>query len=159
MDLAQLLAAPPAELDLLVSATSAASPILSASVFAPALAARRVEDPALVVCDLGLPRDVDQAVDALPGIRIVDLMTIEAHTRAARGRLASEVARAREVVREETARLVREEHFRATALDAARALVGDGLPHLTSSDREAVVRYAVGLAARLARQPDARRVG
>ncbi len=159
VDLADLIAAPPAALDLLVTATAAAAPVVPASVLGPALAARRPEDPPLVVCDLGLPRDVDRAVDALPGVRVVDMTTIEAHARTARGRHATEVARAREVVRDEAARLEREERFRVAALEDARALVGERLAHLASGDREVVVRYAVGLAARLARQPDARRAG
>lgn len=155
VSLAELVTAPPAALDLLVSATAATVPIIPVSVFAPALAARRAQDPPLVVCDLGLPRDVDPAVDALAGVRVVDMTKIEAHTHQAQTRLAGEVARARELVRAETARLVREERFRVAAWGDACALLGDRLSHLAPDDRETVVRYAVGLATRLAGQPDA----
>ena len=40
----------------------------------------------LAVCDLGLPRDVDPGVAALPGVTVVDLVTLQARLRPARAR-------------------------------------------------------------------------
>lgn len=156
LSLAELVERPPADLDLLVTATAATVPVVPAAVLLPALAARGPDAPPLVVCDLGLPRDVDPAVDALPGVRVVDMATIEAHAGEARSRHAREVARVQELVAAETERLVLDDRFRAAAEQDARALLEERLAHLGPADRDAVVRYAVGLAARLARQPDAR---
>ena len=54
----------------------------------------------LVVCDLGLPRDVDPAVAALPGVTVIDLAALQ--RRLADGvRRAVAVAAAQELVAEE----------------------------------------------------------
>jgi glutamyl-tRNA reductase len=66
----------PAELaaaDLLVVCTGAVGTVVSREVVA---AAGRDGRP-LAVCDLGLPRDVDPAVAALPGVTVVDLATLQ----------------------------------------------------------------------------------
>ncbi|MFP5019674.1 glutamyl-tRNA reductase [Pseudonocardia phyllosphaerae] len=68
----------PAELraaDLLLACTGAIGHVVGVDPVAEALADGR-EHP-LVVCDLGLPRDVDPAVGELPGIRMVDLVTLQ----------------------------------------------------------------------------------
>lgn len=153
--LEELLAAPPSHIDLLFTATSAAQTVIPAALLAPALAARAaagVTSP-LVVCDLGLPRDVDRAVDALEGVRVVDMQTIEAATQRGEELLQAEATRARAIVGEETRRLLREDQFRRLAAESAGALLEGRLSHLSEEDRAAVLRFATGLATRIARQP------
>jgi glutamyl-tRNA reductase len=53
----------------------------------------------LVVCDLGLPRDVDPAVAALPGVTVVDLAALQA--KLAAGERGTAVSAAQELVAEE----------------------------------------------------------
>jgi glutamyl-tRNA reductase len=151
----ELLAAPPARLDLLFSATSATETVIPPGVLAPALASRaaRGASAPLVVCDLGLPRDVCPTVDALDGVRVVDMRTIEALAQRGQAALEVEAARARAIVREETARFVREDRYRRVAAESARALLESRLAHLSAEDRETVLSFATSLASRIARQP------
>ncbi|WP_281689232.1 glutamyl-tRNA reductase [Pseudonocardia thermophila] len=79
--------------DLLVACTGAVG-----SVVGPAEVGDRSGRP-LVVCDLGLPRDVEHAVGELPGVTVVDLATLQQRLSAG-GRGAS-VAMAQEIVAEE----------------------------------------------------------
>ncbi|RIV40257.1 glutamyl-tRNA reductase [Micromonospora radicis] len=59
--------------DVLVSATNAAGPVLTAALAAPALTRRlaRRPDTPLFILDLALPRDVEPTVGRLPGVVIV----------------------------------------------------------------------------------------
>jgi glutamyl-tRNA reductase len=59
-----------AEADVAVSCTGAQDVVLTAEHILP----RGGRD--LVICDLGLPRDVDPSVAAVPGVRVVDLETV-----------------------------------------------------------------------------------
>jgi glutamyl-tRNA reductase len=58
--------------DVLVSCTGASGVLLPA----PIVAAARNDDAPLAILDLALPHDVDPAVAALPGVRLVDLATL-----------------------------------------------------------------------------------
>ena len=59
------------EADLVVTATGATLPVLSAEVLARAMAERG--ERGLVLLDLGLPRDVELAARELPGVSLIDL--------------------------------------------------------------------------------------
>ncbi|WP_116111621.1 glutamyl-tRNA reductase [Amycolatopsis ruanii] len=59
-----------ADADVVVACTGAQDVVIT-----PAHLAARGDRP-VVVCDLGLPRDVHPDVDALPGVRLVDLETV-----------------------------------------------------------------------------------
>jgi glutamyl-tRNA reductase len=86
--------------DLVVSCTGAVGAVLTAASAAEALGHRDPGRP-LVVCDLGLPRDVDPAVAELPGVSVIDLTTL--NERLA-GRSEGDVVRqARAIVAEEVA--------------------------------------------------------
>jgi glutamyl-tRNA reductase len=61
--------------DVLLACTGSMDVVVSAETVAAGLAGRGAGRP-LVVCDLGLPRDVDAAVAALPGVTVVDLETL-----------------------------------------------------------------------------------
>ncbi len=155
LGLEAFLADPPGWVDLVFTATSASRPVLPADAFDAALAARAlagVERP-LIVCDMGIPRDVEPAVAERDGVVLVALEDLELAARLNRARLDSEVDRARSIVIEEAARLVREERFRRLARRSAEGLLDGKLAHLPEADREALLRFATGLASRFARQP------
>ncbi|HXI18388.1 MAG TPA: glutamyl-tRNA reductase [Chloroflexota bacterium] len=67
----ELLPATLAEVDVLVCATSATEPVVSASAVAGALPSRTGRP--LLLIDIAVPRDVDPAVRALPGVLVLDL--------------------------------------------------------------------------------------
>ena len=90
--------------DVVVSCTGAVRPVVSLADVHHALAAARRDEVAqpLVLCDLGMPRDVDPAVAGLPGVWLVDMDRIQrepsaraagADAEAARHIVAAEVAR------------------------------------------------------------------
>lgn len=153
--LAEFLAAPPAWVDVVFAATAATEVVVPAEALAPALAAREAAGARLplIVCDLGLPRDVDPALDGQPGVFVVDMLTIEALSAENQRALEGEAHKARAVVAEEVARLVREDRFRRIADESAQAMLGSRLAHLSDDDREAILRFAAGLAGRMARNP------
>jgi glutamyl-tRNA reductase len=64
--------------DLLVVCTGAVGTVVGLDTVR---AGRRTAARPLVVCDLGLPRDVDPAVGVLPGVTLVDLETLGARLR------------------------------------------------------------------------------
>ncbi len=151
----EFLAAPPAWIDVLFAATASTEAVVPAAALAPALAARASQDARLpmIVCDLGLPRDVDPAVDALPGVFVVDMLTVEALSLENQRALEAEAVKARAVVHDELTRVVREDRFRVIADESAQAMLGARLAHLSEADREQILRFATGLAARIARHP------
>jgi glutamyl-tRNA reductase len=101
--------------DLVVSATSSTSQVLTAAAVEAAVAARPVTEPAavtarssLLVLDLAVPRDTEPAVAGLPGVELVDIeglgaalgagdgdtataLGIESSVRAAEALVAAEV--------------------------------------------------------------------
>ena len=75
--------------DVVVSCTGAVSPVVSLADVHHALAAARRDETThpLVICDLGMPRDVDPAVAGLPGVWVIDVDRVQhdpaAHAAAA----------------------------------------------------------------------------
>ena len=84
-----------AEADLVVSCTGATGTVIDAG----ALGANR--DRPLVICDLGLPRDVDPAAAALPGVTIIDLESLQHRLAATPSGL--DTKRAKDIVADEVA--------------------------------------------------------
>ena len=80
-----------ADADVVVSCTGAVRPVVSLADVHTALAAGDRQDQSLVICDLGMPRDVDPAVSGLPGVWVVDMDRIQREPSA---RAASEDAEA-----------------------------------------------------------------
>lgn len=155
LTLEQLLLEPPPWIDLLVTATAATETVVPAWALSRALAARAhalCRRP-LVICDLGVPRDVDPALDRVPGVQVISIESLEAEQRACGGVSDEDLVGARRIARAETERLLREERFQRLADEGTRALLDDALHHLSPHDRELLVRFTVGLAGRLARQP------
>jgi glutamyl-tRNA reductase len=83
--------------DLVVVCTGAVGTVVSREAVAAAAVAR--EGRPLAVCDLGLPRDVDPGVAALPGVTVVDLVSLQRRLALRAPREA--VARAQELVADE----------------------------------------------------------
>jgi glutamyl-tRNA reductase len=83
--------------DVAVVCTGAIGAVVDRDALAAALAAR--DGRPLVVCDLGLPRDVDPAAAGLPGLTLVDLATLQAKLAGGAGGAA--VTAAQELVAEE----------------------------------------------------------
>ncbi|KHO25087.1 glutamyl-tRNA reductase [Mycolicibacterium setense] len=107
-----------ADADVVVSSTGAVRPVVSLADVHHALAQR---DPAagdrqLVICDLGMPRDVDPAVSGLPGVWVVDMDRIQ---------------------REPSARAA------ATDADAARTIVATEVANYLAGQRMAEVTPTV----------------
>ncbi len=89
--------------DLVVSCTGAVRPVVTLADVHHALAAAQRDELAepLVMCDLGMPRDIDPAVAGLPGVSVVDMERVQrepsaraaaADADAARHIVAAEVA-------------------------------------------------------------------
>jgi glutamyl-tRNA reductase len=83
--------------DLLVACTGAVGTVVRREVVAAAVVARAARP--LAVCDLGLPRDVDPGVAVLPGVTVVDLVSLQRRLALHAPRAA--VARAQEMVADE----------------------------------------------------------
>jgi len=146
---------PPGWIDLLFTATAAEEPVVRASHLAPALSAREaagVTRP-LIVVDLGLPRDVDPEIDALPGVVVVSMAQLESLSAERQRLLEVEAQAAESLVLAAVGALRREERFRSLAGESAQALLASRLSHLAPQDAETIRRYAEGLAGRMARQP------
>ena len=147
--------APPASIDLLVTATSSLEPIIGSRELGPALAARRAaaETRRLLVCDLGLPPDVEASAAADEGVRLVTLADLEATARENRARLEGELERARAIVADEVDRYARTLALRLLAEESVEAILAERLKHLEEADRATLRRFATHLAERIARQP------
>ena len=68
--------------DVVVSCTGAVRPVVSLADAHRGLMGRS-EKEQLVICDLGMPRDVDPAVAGLPGVFVVDMDRIQRNRRPA----------------------------------------------------------------------------
>jgi glutamyl-tRNA reductase len=83
--------------DLMVACTGAVGTVVDHATMAAAVVARAARP--LAVCDLGLPRDVEAGVAALPGVTMIDLIALQRRLSSdARG---AAVAAAQELVAEE----------------------------------------------------------
>jgi glutamyl-tRNA reductase len=89
-----------ADADVVVCCTGAVRPVVSLADVHLGLALGREPRP-LVICDLGMPRDVDPAVAGLPDVRVIDMERVQrepsaraasADAEAARRIVATEVA-------------------------------------------------------------------
>jgi glutamyl-tRNA reductase len=81
----------------MIACTGAVGTVVDEATVADAVAGRSARP--LAVCDLGLPRDVDAAVAALPGVTVIDLVALQ--RRLSDGVRGAAVAAAQELVAEE----------------------------------------------------------
>src|SRR4029078_9941868 len=80
--------------DVVVCCTGAVGPVVSLADVHRGLA-HGGEPKRLVICDLGMPRDVDPAVTGLPGVFVVDMDPLPREPAARAAGAAAEAARAR----------------------------------------------------------------
>jgi glutamyl-tRNA reductase len=155
--------------DVVVSCTGAVSPVVSLADVHHALVAARCDEPThpLVICDLGMPRDVDPAVAGLPGVWVVDVDRVQrepsahaaaADVDAARRIVATEVAgylvgqRMAEVTPTVTALRQRA----ADVVEAELLRLDNRLPGLESAEREEVARTVRRVVDKLLHAPTVR---
>ncbi len=83
--------------DLMITCTGAVGMVVDRATVATAVVERAGRP--LAICDLGLPRDVDASVAALPGVTVVDLITLQ--RRLATGERGAAVTAAQDLVADE----------------------------------------------------------
>lgn len=158
-----------AEADVVVSCTGAVSPVVSLADVHHALAAARRDEAThpLVICDLGMPRDVDPAVAGLPGVRVVDVERVQhepsahaaaADVDAARHIVAAEVAAylAGQRMAEVTPTVTALRQRAADVVEAELLRLENRLPGLESAHREEVARTVRRVVDKLLHAPTVR---
>ncbi|MCU1648557.1 MAG: hemA [Nocardia sp.] len=121
----------------------------------------------LVICDLGLPRDVDHAVAGLPGVTVIDMETLQRDPSA--GAAADDTAAARTIVAEELTKYLAGQRMAevtptVAALRQMAADVVEGellrldsrLPGLDAAHREEVARTVRRVVDKLLHAPTVR---
>jgi glutamyl-tRNA reductase len=101
------------EADLVVSATGASEPIMTAADFRP-IVAERYQRP-LLILDLAIPRDFDPAIGDLMGVYLYSIDDLKAACEKNRLEREREWPRAERIIEEETRRFMADLHHRATA--------------------------------------------
>lgn len=158
-----------AHADVMVSCTGAVSPVVSLADVHHALAASHRDETAhpLVICDLGMPRDVDPAVAGLPGVWVVDVDRVQREPSAHAA--ASDVDAARHIVAAEVAAYLAGQRMaevtptvtalRQRAADVVEAellRLNNRLPDLESAQREEVARTVRRVVDKLLHAPTVR---
>jgi glutamyl-tRNA reductase len=155
--------------DILVSCTGAVSPVVSLADVHHALAAGRRNEATqpLVICDLGMPRDVDPAVAGLPGVWVVDVDRVQrepaahaaaADVDAARHIVAAEVAGylAGQRMAEVTPTVTALRQRAADVVEAELLRLDNRLPGLQGAEREEVARTVRRVVDKLLHAPTVR---
>jgi glutamyl-tRNA reductase len=88
-----------ADLDVLLSSTGAASPLVEADDVEPVIRARAGRP--LLIVDIAVPRDVDPAIGQLPGVTLLDMDDVRAFADAGMAARKGEVALVRALLDEE----------------------------------------------------------
>lgn len=158
-----------AHADVVVSCTGAVSPVVSLADVHHALAASHRDETThpLVICDLGMPRDVDPAVAGLPGVWVVDVDRVQhepsAHAAAtdvdaARHIVAAEVAAylAGQRMAEVTPTVTALRQRAADVVEAELLRLNNRLPGLESAQREEVARTVRRVVDKLLHAPTVR---
>jgi glutamyl-tRNA reductase len=163
------LAALPAELaaaDVVVSCTGASGIVVGADVVSAAMSDR--DGRPLVVVDLALPRDVEPAVAALPGVHVVDLALLQGE-HAGGPVAANDIAAARALIEAETTLLRAERQAAEVAptvsalrsqaaevVDAELLRLSTRLPDLDARDRAEIARTVRRVVDKLLHEPTVR---
>jgi glutamyl-tRNA reductase len=157
-----------ADADVVVSCTGAVRPVVSLADVHNALAAsRRDENQRLVICDLGMPRDVDPAVSGLPGVWVVDMDRVQrepsaraaaADADAARHLVAAEVATylAGQRMAEVTPTVTALRQRAADVVEAELLRLDNRLPSLEAAQRDEVARTVRRVVDKLLHAPTVR---
>ena len=155
--------------DLVVSCTGAVRPVLTLADVHHALAAAQRDEDAepLVLCDLGMPRDIDPAVAGLPGVAVVDMERVQrepsaraaaADAEAARRIVAAEVAAylASQRVAEVTPTVTALRQRAAEVVQAELLRLDNRVPGLDAAHRQEVVRTVRRVVDKLLHAPTVR---
>ena len=152
--------------DVVVSCTGAVRPVVSLADVHRGLA--HVPDPkTLVICDLGMPRDVDPAVAGLPDVHVVDMDRIQrepsaraaaADADAARAIVAAEVASylAGQRMAEVTPTVTALRQRAADVVEAELLRLDNRLPGLDSAHRDEVANTVRRVVDKLLHAPTVR---
>jgi glutamyl-tRNA reductase len=152
---------------IVVSCTGAVRPVVSLADVHNALTASRREDTPLVICDLGMPRDVDPAVSGLPGVWVVDMDRIQrepsaraaaADAEAARHMVAAEVATylAGQRMAEVTPTVTALRQRAADVVEAELLRLDNRLPGLEAAQKDEVARTVRRVVDKLLHAPTVR---
>jgi glutamyl-tRNA reductase len=155
--------------DVVVSCTGAVRPVVSLADVHHALAAARRDEAAqpLVICDLGMPRDVDPAVAGLPGVWVVDMDRVQrepsaraeaADAEAARQIVGAEVASylAGQRMAEVTPTVTALRQRAADVVEVELLRLDNRLPGLDAADRDEVARTVRRVVDKLLHAPTVR---
>jgi glutamyl-tRNA reductase len=157
-----------AKADIVVSCTGAVSPVVSlADVHNALAAASRDTDRPLVICDLGMPRDVDPAVSGLPGVLVIDMERVQrepsaraaaADAEAARHLVSAEVATylAGQRMAEVTPTVTALRQRAADVVEAELLRLDNRLPDLEAAQRDEVARTVRRVVDKLLHAPTVR---
>jgi glutamyl-tRNA reductase len=158
-----------ADAHVLVSCTGAVRPVVSLADVHNALTAYRRDDTdkPLVICDLGMPRDVDPAVSGLPGVWVVDMDRVQrepsaraaaADAEAARHLVAAEVATylAGQRMAEVTPTVTALRQRAADVVEAELLRLDHRLPELEATHRDEVARTVRRVVDKLLHAPTVR---
>jgi glutamyl-tRNA reductase len=155
-----------AEADVVVCCTGAVRPVVSLADVHRGLAHR--EDPRqLVICDLGVPRDVDSAVAGLPGVFVIDMERIQrepsaraaaADAEAGRVIVAAEVAQylSSQRMAEVTPTVTALRRRAADVVEAELLRLENKLPGLDGDQREEIARTVRRVVDKLLHAPTVR---
>ncbi|GAB2730666.1 glutamyl-tRNA reductase [Nocardia thraciensis] len=164
-DLSGLVAAL-ADADIVITSTGAVGSVVTLADAHRALNAARTGHQ-MVICDLGLPRDVDPAVAGLPDVTVIDMETLQRDPAA--GAAADDTTAARAIVAEELAKYLAGQRMAevtptVAALRQRAAEVVEGellrleskLPGLADPEREEVARTVRRVVDKLLHAPTVR---
>ncbi len=158
-----------ADADVVISCTGAVSPVVSLADVHHALAAAHRDEDArpVVICDLGMPRDVDPAVAGLPGVWVVDVDRLQAEPSAHAA--AADVDAARRIVAAELATYLAGQRMAevtptvtalrqraADVVDAELMRLDNRLPGLAGAERDEVARTVRRVVDKLLHAPTVR---
>lgn len=152
--------------EVVVTCTGAVGTVVSIADVHRALSSKGAHDQ-LVICDLGLPRDVEHAVAGLPGVTVIDMETLQRDPSA--GAAADDTAAARTIVADELAKYLAGQRMAEVTptVAALRQMAADvvesellrldsRLPGLASTDREEVARTVRRVVDKLLHAPTVR---
>ena len=155
--------------DVVISCTGAVRPVVSLADVHHALAASARDELAapLVLCDLGMPRDIDPAVAGLPGVAVVDMDRVQrepsaraaaADAEAARLIVADEVAAylAGQRMAEVTPTVTALRQRAADVVEAELLRLENRLPGLGADQRDEVARTVRRVVDKLLHAPTVR---
>ncbi|MBB5914403.1 glutamyl-tRNA reductase [Nocardia transvalensis] len=155
-----------ADADIVITSTGAVGSVVTLADAHRALNAARVGHQ-MVICDLGLPRDVDPAVAGLPDVTVIDMETLQRDPAA--GAAADDTTAARAIVAEELAKYLAGQRMaevtptvaalRQRAADVVEAellRLESKLPDLADPEREEVARTVRRVVDKLLHAPTVR---